>query len=203
MQDLARQHLTLLDQLGVERCPIIGLSVGSMWGAELALLAPDRVTALVLMDTSLDAEPDQARKRYFAMLDAVGALGSVPGPVVDAVAPLFFLPTIRMWHSGMMTTFESRLRNWTPERLKDSVAPLERIIFGRRSLLAELAGLLMPCLVMTGADDLAQPPERRQAMADRIGCRFVPIPDAGQIASLEAPVFVNCVLAQFLAAQQQ
>jgi pimeloyl-ACP methyl ester carboxylesterase len=96
MQDLARQHLTLLDQLGVERCPIIGLSVGSMWGAELALLAPDRVTALVLMDTSLDAEPDQARKRYFAMLDAVGALGSVPRPVVDAVVPLFFSPTIRM-----------------------------------------------------------------------------------------------------------
>src|ERR1051325_10326160 len=34
---LARQHLMLLDQLNIDRCAVIGLSLGGMWGAELAL----------------------------------------------------------------------------------------------------------------------------------------------------------------------
>ena len=198
IHDLARQHLALLDRLGIDRCTIIGLSVGGMWGAELALMAPERVTGLVLMGTSLAAEPEQARDGYFAMLDAVGAHGSVPDPVLAAVVPLFFSPTVRARHPGLPDAFERRLRDWVPQRLTDSVAPLGRIIFGRRNLLPELHGLSMPSLVMTGMDDLAQPLERGQIMAERIGCRFVPIPEAGHISSLEAPDFVNQALLEFL-----
>ena len=52
---------------------MVGLSVGGMWGAELALLAPEQVTALALLDTFLGAEPADSRARYFAVLDAVAA----------------------------------------------------------------------------------------------------------------------------------
>jgi pimeloyl-ACP methyl ester carboxylesterase len=203
MRDLARQHLTLLDRLNVDRCSIIGLSVGGMWGAELALMAPERVAGLVLMDTSLAAEPEQARDGYFAMLDAVGAYGAVPEPVLDAVVPLFFSPTVRTRHPGLPDAFRDTLRGWSPERLRDSVAPLGRIIFGRGDLLPELAGLSVPSLVMTGVDDLAQPVARGQAIAERIGCPFVAIPEAGHISSLEAPDFVNQALLGFLSGQDR
>jgi pimeloyl-ACP methyl ester carboxylesterase len=198
MQDLARQHLALLDRLGIDRCTIIGLSVGGMWGAELALMAPERVAGLVLMGTSLAAEPEQAREGYFAMLDAIGADGGVPEAVLAAAVPLFFSRAVHARHPELPRAFGERLRGWAPQRLKDSVAPLGRIIFGRRDLLPELHGLSMPSLVMTGTDDLAQPPERGRVMADRIGCRFMPIPEAGHISSLEAPDFVNRALLDFL-----
>jgi pimeloyl-ACP methyl ester carboxylesterase len=203
MRDLARQHLTLLDRLNVDRCSIIGLSVGGMWGAELALMAPDRVAGLVMMDTSLAAEPEQARDGYFAMLDAVGAHGLVPEPVLDAVVPLFFSPTVATRHPQLPETFRQTLRGWSSPRLKDSVAPLGRIIFGRRDVLPELTRLSMPSLVMTGADDLAQPVARGQAIAERIGCSFVTIPDAGHISSLEASDFVSAALLGFLAGQNR
>ncbi|WP_458098178.1 alpha/beta fold hydrolase [Roseomonas sp. WA12] len=198
MRDLARQYLTLLDRLNVDRCTIIGLSVGGMWGTELALMAPERVAGLVLMNTSLAAEPEQARDSYFAMLDAIGTHGTVPEPILDAVVPLFFSPTVRTRHPRLPNAFRQTLRDWPPQRLKDSIAPLGRIIFGRRDHLPALAGLSMPSLVMTGEDDLAQPIARGQAMAKRIGCPFVAIPEAGHISSLENPDFVNQALLSFL-----
>ena len=85
LRDLARQNLALLDHLGIQRFAMVGLSVGGMWGAELALLAPEQVTALALIDTYLGAEPAESRARYFAVLDAVAATRSLPDAVLDAV----------------------------------------------------------------------------------------------------------------------
>ena len=199
MRDLARQHLEMLDRLGVERCAIVGLSVGGMWGAELALMAPERVSTLVLMSTSLAAEPEETRTRYFAMLAAIEALGALPDPVREAAAPLFFSPNVKSRRPELLQAFDARLRAWDRQHLMDSVAPLGRIIFGRRDALDDMARLSMPVLVMTGTDDVARPPAEGREMARRIGCSFEEIPDAGHISSLEAPEFVNRALATFLA----
>lgn len=199
LRDLARQHLELLDRLGVEKCAIVGLSVGGMWGAELALMAPERVSALVLMDTSLAAEPEATRTRYFAMLGAIEALGALPDPVREAAAPLFFSPQVKSRRPELLAAFDAKLRAWDRQRLVDSVAPLGRLIFGRRDALDDLASLSMPTLVMTGADDVARTLAEGRDMAERIGCPFQEIPDAGHISTLEAPQFVNQALATFLA----
>jgi pimeloyl-ACP methyl ester carboxylesterase len=90
MKDLARQHLTLLDALEVGSCAVVGLSVGGMWGAETALMAPARVSSLVLMGTSLAAEPNETRDAYFGMLAAIEQHGTVPAPVQMAAMSLFF-----------------------------------------------------------------------------------------------------------------
>lgn len=71
---------TLLDALKIDRCAVVGLSVGGMWGAELALREPERVSALIMLDTDLGAEPEATRQRYFQMLDAIAALGAIPAP---------------------------------------------------------------------------------------------------------------------------
>jgi pimeloyl-ACP methyl ester carboxylesterase len=201
MRDLARQYLEMLDRLEIERCAIVGLSVGGMWGAELALMAPTRVSSLVLMDTSLAAEPEETRARYFAMLGAIEALGLLPDPVREAAVPMFFSPTVRTRRPELPDAFDAKLKAWETQRLVESVAPLGRLIFGRRDAMEDLAQLSMPTLVMTGTDDVARPPAEGRAMAERIGCPFQEIPGAGHISSLEAPEFVNQALTAFLAAQ--
>ena len=42
LSDIAADHLALMDRLDIEEFGIVGLSVGGMWGAELAALAPER-----------------------------------------------------------------------------------------------------------------------------------------------------------------
>lgn len=94
LRDIARHHLTVMDRLGVERFAVVGLSVGGMWGAELALMAPDRVTSLAVMGSFVGPEPDANRMRYFEMLRIIETTTAIPEPLLDAVVPLFFAPDV-------------------------------------------------------------------------------------------------------------
>lgn len=60
-----------MDELKITEFAVVGLSVGGMWGAELAVLAPERVKALMLFDTYLGDETDEAQGSYMTMLNAV------------------------------------------------------------------------------------------------------------------------------------
>lgn len=62
LKDYAQHMLALMDHLQIEYFSVIGLSVGGMWGAELALLAPKRVQSLVMMDTFVGLEPEVTHK---------------------------------------------------------------------------------------------------------------------------------------------
>jgi pimeloyl-ACP methyl ester carboxylesterase len=199
LRDLARQNLALLDHLGIQRFAMVGLSVGGMWGAELALLVPEQVTALALLDSFLGAEPADSRARYFAVLDAVAAARSLPDAVLDAVVPLFFSPTVQATAPDLPARFRARLKEWDADRLVDAVVPLGRLIFGRRDALADLARLTLPAVVMTGQQDIPRPVAEGRQMATAMGCPFIELPGAGHISSLEAPGAVTDHLLAFLA----
>lgn len=198
LQDIARHHLALLDALEIGRCAVVGLSVGGMWAAELALLAPGRITALVLMDTFLGPEPVQKRDLYYAFLDQVAATESVPTSMVDRLAPLFFGAHTLQTRPDLVQAFGASLVGWPKARLRDSIAPLGRMIFGRRDALEDLERLKGPVLVMTGAEDLSRPPAEGRLMADRMGCPFIEIDRAGHISALEQPEEVTTALLDFL-----
>jgi pimeloyl-ACP methyl ester carboxylesterase len=198
VRDVARQHIELLDVLGVERCAVVGLSAGGMWAAEFALMAPERVSALVLLDTSLAAEPASSRATYLGLLDLIEQSRGFPEPVIAAAVQLFFSPSIDTRDAAPLLEFARRLRAWDPARVVDSVVPLGRLIFNRREALAELAALAVPTLVATGSCDQARSLEEGRAMAETIGCSFLEIPAAGRTPGLEAPDFVNRLLVEFL-----
>ncbi|HBM22398.1 MAG TPA: hydrolase, partial [Alcanivorax sp.] len=54
--DMADDSVALLDQLGYDQAIFVGLSQGGMTFMRLALKYPERVRALVLLDTSADPE---------------------------------------------------------------------------------------------------------------------------------------------------
>ena len=195
IRDVARQYLGLLDALRVAQCALIGHSIGGMWGAELALMAPERVGALVLLDTPLAAEPATSHAAYMGLLALVEQSRAFPEPVISSAAPLFFAPAVDSRDPTLLPAFADRLRSWNPDRVVDSVVPLGRLIFDRRAALADLSTLT---LVTTGSEDQARSMEEGRAMAERIGCPFIEIPAAGHTPSLEAPDFLNRLLIAFL-----
>jgi pimeloyl-ACP methyl ester carboxylesterase len=198
LRDLARHHLALMDQLGIDRFAVLGLSIGGMWGAELAMLAPERVTALALLDTFLGPEPAISRDRYFGLMEAIAAAKSIPEPMLDVIVPLFFAPSTAARIPALPAAFRVKLRNWDSDRLLDSVLPIGRIVFGRRDARHELRNLPMPKLVLTGSEDIPRPAHEGQQMAAILDCPFVEICDAGHISTLEAPEPVTAHLVRFL-----
>lgn len=198
LKGLASQMLELLDALHIRECAVVGLSVGGMWGAELALKAPERVRSLVMMDTYLGAEPEATRQRYFGLLDAIEAGGQITQPLVDAIVPIFFRPGTDP-SSPRPAAFGRSLAAMAPDQLRQSVVPLGRIIFGRADAMDRLAALRPEAtLLMCGDEDIPRPPHEMHAMAEVIGCDAVVIPEAGHISNLDNPEFVTRQLLQWL-----
>jgi pimeloyl-ACP methyl ester carboxylesterase len=196
--DLARHHLALMDWLCIERFAVLGLSLGGMWGAELAMMAPDRVAALALLDTYLGPEPQISRTKYFALIDTIAAVKAIPEPMLDVIVPLFFAPDTASKMPALPEAFRRKLRGWDADRLLDSVLPIGRMLFGRRDARDDLRHLPMPKLVLTGAEDIPRPVHEGQQMAAILDCPFVEIAGAGHISTLEAPGPVTDRLARFL-----
>jgi pimeloyl-ACP methyl ester carboxylesterase len=196
--DLSVHMSALLDSLEIEQCAVVGLSVGGMWGANLALREPERVKALVLMDTDLGAEPEETRARYFQMLDTIEHLGAIPAPMLDAIVPLFFRPGADM-KGHLALTFRDALTRFTALQLRQSIVPLGRMIFGRPEANHVLAGLnATRTLLMCGSEDMARVPAETAHMAQVIGCDHVLILEAGHISNLENAAFVTKTLREWL-----
>ncbi len=199
LDDLARQHLALLDQLDIAQANVVGLSVGGMWGARLALQAPERVNSLVLMDTYLGAEPEATRQYYFSLFKMIEDAGAIPEPLLDVIAPIFFRPGIDR-ESALYQGYRKALQSLPKDRLLHSIVPLGRVIFSRANVLEQLSRLdADTTLILCGEQDKPRPPAESREMAGLIGCALTLIPDAGHISSRENPDFVNEALLTFLA----
>lgn len=128
MIDLARHHLELLNRLNVEKAAVIGLSLGGMWAAELALLAPERVSALVLMATSLAAEPPASRDAYLGVVETIAESGNISPDLADSLVTLLYSENFRARSPGVVANHRARMQAWPTDRLRDSVAPIGRLL---------------------------------------------------------------------------
>jgi pimeloyl-ACP methyl ester carboxylesterase len=198
MRDLAQQHLVLLDRLGVEKAKVVGLSLGGMWGAEMALLAPDRVTSLVLMATSLAAELTESREAYLAGVEDMAGSRSISNALAEALVSLLYSADFTRADPGLVSEHLGRLLAWQPASLVDSVAPIGRIIFNRRDALPDLERITVPMLTIVGGDDRALPKERVEDMAQRLGSPLLEVPGAGHMLTYEAPAIITETLLNFL-----
>ncbi|WLI78937.1 alpha/beta fold hydrolase [Kosakonia sp. H02] len=199
MADLAADHLALMDSLNIGEFAVVGLSVGGMWGAELAALAPQRVKSLMLFDTFVGNETDEAREKYFAMLNAIDAAGTLPPPLLDYVVSQFYSRNANPADVQHLRTYLSSL---SAQQLRSSIVPLGKLIFGRPDRMAILNAITCPAHVATGELDLPRPPVEGRLMAEKLGCEFTLIPQAAHISNRENPRVVTQLIIDFLTQHQ-
>jgi len=197
--DIAAQMLSLLDRLEIDRAIVAGSSMGGMWGAHLAALAPDRIVGLALMNSYLGDEPAHNRAAYYAMLDAVEHEGLVNDAILANIVPLFFASTGRNAPQALEARLRDQVASYDADRLRRSIAPLGKVIFGREDALGLLDKLKMPALIVAGRDDRSRPAAESIIMADRLGITAHIVDDCGHSATLEQPAIVTDLLASFLA----
>ena len=196
LTDLARGHLRLMDQLGIGEFAVAGLSVGGMWAAELAALAPDRVRALIMMDSYMGSETPEEQRKYAGMLDAVERAGAITSPLLEYIVSQFYSVNASAEDTETLTYHLSGLPSTV---LRESIVPAGRMIFGRPDRLDVLDRIRCPVLIAHGEYDLPRPPEEGRKMAEKLGCDFSLIPDAGHISNRENAAFVNAMIADFFA----
>ena len=186
IDELARDALAVLQRLEVRRVTVVGLSIGGLIAQQLAHLAPDRVAAIVLMDTALMIPPADL---WLERAAAVRERGM--GAVVDGVLARWLTPAAP---SHTVEHLRQLIQSTEPEGY---AACCEAI--ARADLRAQSTNLALPTLVIVGAEDPATPVAFAEALRDAIpGARLEVIADASHIPTAEQPAAIAGALLRFL-----
>lgn len=196
LDDNARALLDATMALGVKRFALAGLSWGGMIGMRAAVIAPERIAALALLDTSAAPEAMRNRIQYRAMLSTFRRVG-LPHIVAERrVLPKFFSPRTLRERPELAVRFWRDVGGFSREGLYKA----GKAIFQRGDFRDQLSKVRAPTLVMCGAEDRATPPARSREIASAIdGAELVMIDDAGHLSAIEQPERVNASLVPFVA----
>jgi pimeloyl-ACP methyl ester carboxylesterase len=175
-----RQVRAAMDQAGVERATICGVSYGGLIAAAFAAREPDRVTSLVLVSALPPGWRPDARVRFYLHAPRL-------------LSPLFYLLSLRLYreiaaaHDGVLDGLQASLRHGlnvlrhmlSPGRMARRVRSL-----GDVDLAAEIAHLNVRTLVITGEDGLDRvvPPARTREYVRICGdVQAVTLPRTGHL----------------------
>lgn len=191
--DLVDDVVAVLDAEKVASPIWMGLSIGGFLSLRAALTRPERVRALVLVDT--DAGPESAWKKvkYTAMKWGLQTVG--PRFIVPAVMPIMLGKTTLRSRPEIRAEYS---RRFLEMRVK-SICPGIVAIAGRDNLVKRLGQIGVPTLVVVGEEDQPLPVWKSRRIANGIaGAELVVIPQAGHLAAIENPGPVTDAVTRFL-----
>ncbi|MFI7301144.1 alpha/beta fold hydrolase [Streptomyces sp. NPDC050121] len=196
MEECGEAALQVLDDSAVDRTALVGLSWGGFVALRVALIAPHRVTALVLSNTTARGVGffERLRVRMTSLLIRVG----VPGGPGRLVAAQMLSDHSRRHNSPFAHKFAATVNNLDTVGL----ARAARSVLGDRSDVTDaLHGITAPTLVIAGAEDKALPQApHSDDLAHRIvGARLVVLPRVAHLAPCEEPTEVASLIKEFLA----
>ncbi len=195
LYDAVSDVVAVLDELGIDKAVWCGLSIGGMVALRAALTCPDRVEALVLLDTDAGAEVPLRKAKYRGMGVAAGMFGI--GPLLSPIARLMFGATTRRRNPHLVTEWK---REFASVHVPSVLRGLDALM-RRDSLLDRLPEITAPALVVVGAEDRSLPPPLSRRIHHALGdSRFVQIEAAGHLSALEQPDAVNASILDFLGA---
>ncbi len=192
--DSAADVLALLDYLGIERAVLAGMSQGGFLSLRAALAAPDRVRALVLIDTQAGLEDPAAVPAYEQMHQVWLEAG--PGPVQEMVASIILGPG--RW-DDWYAKWNEQYAQWAPDDLNQLTWPF-RCLMDRDDITGRLGEITCPTLIVHGTADAAIPLARAEAVRDGLGgpVTLTAVEGAAHASNVTHPDEVNRAILGFL-----
>ena len=189
MELLGRDVLALADALGISKFAFCGLSLGGAIGQWIAANAPDRITHLVLANTSAQFGP---RSNWESRIQAVSAGGMAA--IVDMAMQRFFSAETLAQKSPHAASVRRILLGTDPIGYVGCCAALRDT--DHTPLLHKIK---TPTLVIVGDKDVSTPwAGHGEILAGRIpGAQSVALP-AAHLSNLERPRSFSAALLDFL-----
>jgi len=191
VEQLAADVVGLADALGIERFAFCGLSLGGMIAQWLAANVPDRLTAVVLANTS--PRPDAARMEERRQAVLSGGMAAV----ADAVMSRFFSPRSLASKSPIVASARRTLLATNPTGYAGCCAAVRDF-----DATGTLTRIRTPTLIVDGKGDSSLPWKGHgEILAREIpGARVVHLPTA-HLSNLEAPRAFTAALFSFVRAR--
>jgi 3-oxoadipate enol-lactonase len=186
--DSASDAIGILDQLAIPKATLIGMSQGGFLSMRAALKSPDRVKALVLIDSAAGVFTPEVLATYRETADAWLSQGPV-GDIATNMASLLFGPKYdaKIWKA-----------KWQAKPPCESAHPWETVL-NRDDFTDHLKEIVCPSLVIHGSKDEAFDAEVAKGLRDGLGnCKdLVMIRGAAHAPNVTHPKQVNDALGDF------
>jgi len=187
--DSARDCLALLDHLGIEQAVVGGMSQGGFLSLRVALLAPERVRALVLIDTQAGVE-DPARLPAYRQMQETWLQAGPVDQLADTIADLIIGEPVlnRVW-----------IEKWR-QLPREAMGEPCNCLFERDDITGRLGEIACPAIVFHGTADKSIEIELAEQLCRGLsGCSgLVRVEGAPHAANLTHPQQVNGPLREFL-----
>ena len=189
--DLAAQ----LDERGLRRVVLGGLSLGGYVVMAFLRRHGHRVNAVVLADTKAGVDAQAAKENRERIARTVLAERS-PRVLVDDVLPGLLGATTTSSRPQVV----SRVRSLVEAADPGGVAWAQRAMAQRPDSTASLRDVEVPALVVVGDEDALSPPAEAESMVAALpDARLVVVPQAGHLSAVEAPEAFLGAVGAFLA----
>ncbi|HET7328748.1 MAG TPA: alpha/beta hydrolase [Nocardioidaceae bacterium] len=193
---MAETVMRMLDQRGLRKVVLGGLSMGGYVAMEILRRRPSVAAALVLADTKASADPEPARQnreRIASLLEE----REDPQVLVEEVLPALVSDHSRRTYPKVVDQVRELIEQVDPA----AAAWAQRAMALRPDSTQTLATADVPALVVVGSQDQLSPVSEAEGM-----CTVLPqgrlevVNGAGHLSAVEAPAVFNRVVGDFLRA---
>jgi pimeloyl-ACP methyl ester carboxylesterase len=186
--------VAFMDDLGIDRPVIGGLSMGGYVMFGLLRRAPDRMSALVLADTRPSGDTGErlaARHRTLDLIAASGARG-----VADDMLPKILSPHTHAEQPAVVAEVRRLIEAQPPATIADAT----RAMMTRPESTALLPSVRVPTLIIVGEEDPITTVADAEGMQAALPqSTVVRIPHSGHMSNMEQPQAFNDAVRAFLA----
>ena len=192
-QDISR----LLDDAGVGRAAMIGVSIGGYALFEFLRRFPERVSSLVLCNTKATADTSEARAAR--LQSAADVLKRGVEPFIDSMLPKLIGKTTQATRPDLVDAARRMALKMSPQ----DISQVQQGMAERPDSIQTLKTINVPTQIITGEEDVLAPVSDAEAMkANTRGSQLAIITKAGHYAPWEKPDEVGLLLRRFLDAQR-
>jgi len=193
MEAYAVDLMALLDERGIERAVLCGLSMGGYVAMAFAQRWPQRVQGLILSNTRSTADTDEGKAAREQT--AVDAMAKGPAVIARAMIPKVLSEQTRRTQPEVAERIEAIMARQRPE----AIAAASRGMALRPDRTQVLRGFNKPALIITGSDDALMPLPTSEALHAAIpSSRLAVIEGAAHLSNVEAPEQFNAEVQRFL-----
>ena len=193
MQKHAFDVSRVMDDAGVDRAPLLGVSIGGRVIFEFWRRFRERATALILCNTEARADSPDARANRFRVAEDVLQRGSEP--FFESMLPKLMGETARHSRPDLVEGALRMMRKMSAE----NVAGVQRGMAERPDSMPTLKTINVPTLIITGDEDVLTGLPDAELMKQNVsGSQLRVVAKAGHFSPWEGPEEVGKLVHNFL-----